>query len=83
MGGAIGVKIQKQVKKLYDKEKQQISLESIKRLLLGGEGKAEESMLFELLCGFSTNLDPVMEAKKEELGRKKDDDEESVTLFYA
>ena len=40
-------------------------------------------MLFELLCGFSTNLDPVMEAKKEELGKKKDDDEDSVTLFYA
>ena len=83
MGGAIGMKIQKKVKKMYDKEKQQISLDSIKRLLLGGEGKAEESLLFELLCGFSTNLDPQIEAKKEELGRKKDDDEESVTLFYA
>ena len=83
MGGAIGVKIQKQVKKMYDKEKQQISLESIKKLLLGGEEKAEESLLFELLCGFSTNLDPEIEAKKEELGRKKDPNEESVTLFYA
>ena len=58
-------------------------MESIRNLLLGGEGKPEESLLFELLCGFSTNLDPLIEAKKEGLGRKKDDDEESVTLFYA
>ena len=83
MGGAIGIKIQNKVKKMYDKEKQQISLDSIKRLLIGGEGKAEESLLFELLCGFSTNLDLIIETKKEELGRKKDEDEESVTLFYA
>jgi hypothetical protein len=82
-GGALGVKIQKKVKKMVDKEKQQISIDSIKKLLLGGEGKAEESILFELLCGFSTDLDPVIEAKKKELERVKDDDEESVTLFYA
>lgn len=68
---------------MYDKEKQQISLDSIRNLMMGSEGKAEESLLFELLCGFSTNLDPVIEDKKKELGRKKDDDEESVTLFYA
>ena len=68
---------------MVDKEKQQISIDSIKKLLLGGEGKAEESILFELLCGFSTDLDPVIEAKKKELERVKDDDEESVTLFYA
>lgn len=75
--------MQKQVKRMYDKEKQQISLDSIRSLMMGAEGKAEESQLFELLCGFSTNLDPVIEDKKEKLGRKKDDDEESITLFYA
>ncbi len=75
--------MQKQVKTMYDKEKQQISLDSIRSLMMGAEGKAEESLLFELLCGFSTNLDPVIEDKKEKLGRKKDDDEESITLFYA
>ena len=75
--------MQKQVKRMYDKEKQQISLDSIRSLMMGAEGKAEESLLFELLCGFSTNLDPVIEDKKEKLGRKKDDDEESITLFYA
>ena len=75
--------MQKQVKRMYDKEKQQISLDSIRSLMMGAEDKAEESLLFELLCGFSTNLDPVIEDKKEKLGRKKDDDEESITLFYA
>ncbi len=83
IGEAIGLNMQKQVKRMYDKEKQQISLDSIKSLMMGAEGKAEESLLFELLCGFSTNLDPVIEDKKEKLGRKKDDDEESITLFYA
>ena len=83
MGGVIGETMQKQVKKMYDKEKQQISLDSIRNLMVGSEGRAEESLLFELLCGFTTNLDPQIEAKKAELVRKKEDDEESVTLFYA
>ncbi len=83
IGEAIGLNMQKQVKRMYDKEKQQISLDSIKSLMMGAEGKAEESLLFELLCGFSTNLDPVIEDKKEKLGRKKDDDEESITLFFS
>ena len=49
---------------MVDKEKHQISIESIRQLLIGGEGKAEESILFQLLCSFATDLDPVIEAKK-------------------
>ncbi len=56
-----------------------MAIDDIKNLLLQ-DGDSEESELFQLLCGFSTQVNPLSEAKRQ---RVPEDDEESVKLFYA
>ena len=56
-----------------------MSIEDVRNLLLRNKD-SEESELFQLLCGFSTQIDPLSEVKR---GRIPEDDEESVKLFYA
>ena len=62
-----------------EKEMQSLSIEDVRNLLLRDK-ESEESELFQLLCGFSTQIDPLSEVKR---GRIPEDDEESVKLFYA
>ena len=62
-----------------EKEMQSVSIEDVRKLLMRDK-ESEESELFQLLCGFSTQIDPLSEVKR---GRVPEDDEESVKLFYA
>lgn len=69
----------KQAMTQIEKEMQSLSIEDVRNLLLRDK-ESEESELFQLLCGFSTQIDPLSEVKR---GRIPEDDEESVKLFYA
>jgi len=78
-GKAPGDPVKKSPLQQFDREMQSLSIEEIKSLLLE-DGESEESELFQLLCGFSTQVDPLSQVKR---ARVPEDDEESVKLFYA